>query len=603
MTHDEPAPPADLPACSPAQWPRHHALLLALTVSVVVSFVGVFDHAVWTPDEPRVAEIGREMLVNGDYVVPTLAGEPFLEKPPLYWWGMAGLYHLFGVSDGVARTTSALAGVLTLLLVYDVTRRVSNPFAGLMGMMVTATMVGFFKTFHRVLVDPWLVLFVMLGYWAFVVAAFPRQAGELKKRPRHFALAVFVIYLAGGLSFLCKGLVGPGLLGAPIVLTIVLRRRWDLLRHWVHVPGGMVFLALCALWPALLYERGGVELMSGFTMNNLLYRFFPPEDGDLRTGHVNPPWYYLKTFAPDIMPWAIALPAVCHWFWRRRLPREWNWPALVFLGSVYPVGLCLLSVPGTKRVMYLVPLMAPLGAVIGAWIAAIAQREHAHKIDRRTQIVQIVVMGLTALAVSVALLILQYRPSVLLRYDIEPWIGPRAVPVAILMVLLIAVEALLLGRAVRRWMRRSTRVGPLIAWATLAFFVLGGSAGYLVFDGVKSLHKMTADLVELDAFSPALVCYNPDEVTQGILPYDTGIIPEATSDPADLARWLGRTPPPKVLTFERHLDTLPQAIRSRLQLLKSWRYSKRRIYGLYEVAPAAGARPAATPGHDGLPRP
>ena len=64
-----------------ATWTYGKALLTAVVVSCVVSFTGVFDHTVWTPDEPRVAEIGRAMAVSADLVVPTLGGEPFLEKP------------------------------------------------------------------------------------------------------------------------------------------------------------------------------------------------------------------------------------------------------------------------------------------------------------------------------------------------------------------------------------------------------------------------------------------------------------------------------------------------------------------------------------------
>jgi len=133
---------------------NRQAFLVALAASLLISFTGVFDHALWTPDEPRDAEVGREMLMSGDFVVPTLAGKPFLEKPPLYWWAMAGMCHLFGVSDGVARSTSALAAVITLLLVFDVARRIANPFAGLMATIVTATMSGFYQHFHRVVVDP-----------------------------------------------------------------------------------------------------------------------------------------------------------------------------------------------------------------------------------------------------------------------------------------------------------------------------------------------------------------------------------------------------------------------------------------------------------------
>ena len=371
-------------------WTFRRALLAALAVGILASFTGVFDHSLWTPDEPRDAEIGREMLASRDFVVPTLAGEPFLEKPPLYWWVMAGFYRVFGVSDGVARSASALAGVLTLLLVFDLARRITNPFSGLMATVVVATMSGFYAECHRVVVDSWLALFVMLGYWGFVVAVLQRESPKAENQPAVSPLGIAVMYLAGGLAFLTKGLVGPGLLAGPVLVAIVLGRQWRFLRSWVHVPGLLVFLALCLMWPAMLYERGGKGLMDGFVLSNLLHRF--SASSDYAGGHRHPFWYYMFAFPAEVLPWLIAVPAACHWLWKRRAPAEWNRPALLFLAWVFPIGMVMLSAAGTKRGLYLLPLIAPLGSVVGAWIVATMAEGRREKIDRTTQAVMLAVL-------------------------------------------------------------------------------------------------------------------------------------------------------------------------------------------------------------------
>jgi len=379
---------------------NRQAFWVALAAILLISFTGVFDHTVWTPDEPRDAEVGREMLVNGDLIVPTLAGKPFLEKPPLYWWAMAGMYRLFGVSDGVARNTSALAAVLTLLLVFDVARRVANPFAGLMAALVTTTMSDFYRHFHRVVVDPWLALFVMLGYWGFVVAVFGKK-DENTDQPS--ALGIFVVYLAGGLSFFVKGPVGPGLVAMPLVGAILVTRRWNFFRSWVHIPGIFVCLALCLCWPFMLYVRGGKELfLNGFFIPNVVNRIFPSAAKHYGGGHENPFWYYLK-FPIKIIPWVITFPAVGHWLWRKRWPSEWNGTALVCLASLFPIGVIFLSIPGNKRMLYLLPLFAPLGIVIGAWVAATSKRENSQKIDHATHVIMLIILALSVLAASVAM--------------------------------------------------------------------------------------------------------------------------------------------------------------------------------------------------------
>ncbi|MGO8704063.1 MAG: ArnT family glycosyltransferase, partial [Candidatus Brocadiia bacterium] len=246
------------------RWTTARAFWVAAVAAALISFAGVFDHALWTPDEPRDAEVGREMAVSGDYIVPTLAEAPFLEKPPLAWWAMSGLYKLFGVSDGVARMSSALAGLLTLLLVFDLVRRVADPFAGLMATLATGCLSGFYYEYHRVIVDPWLSLFVMLGYWAYVLAMFPpreddsiRNPQSAIRNPSPCPWAILILYLAGGLSFLAKGPVGPGLIAGPIIVSILWNRQWNFFRSWMHAPAALIFLALCALWPWLLYRSGG----------------------------------------------------------------------------------------------------------------------------------------------------------------------------------------------------------------------------------------------------------------------------------------------------------------------------------------------------------
>src|SRR5947209_17842055 len=75
------------------------------------------------PDEGRYAEIGREMLTSGDWVVPTLNGRPYLDKPPLFYWLLAGSFELFGVSARAARLVPALAALLTVLATFAFGRR------------------------------------------------------------------------------------------------------------------------------------------------------------------------------------------------------------------------------------------------------------------------------------------------------------------------------------------------------------------------------------------------------------------------------------------------------------------------------------------------
>src|SRR5712691_9221375 len=87
-------------------------LVLLLIVFLYTWRIGV--RSLWEPDEPRYAEIGREMLLTGDWVVPRLDFLRYYEKPPLAYWSTAASFVLFGISEGSARLGPLAAALLLL---------------------------------------------------------------------------------------------------------------------------------------------------------------------------------------------------------------------------------------------------------------------------------------------------------------------------------------------------------------------------------------------------------------------------------------------------------------------------------------------------------
>src|SRR5438105_12797862 len=107
-----PLPTADSLLLRP--WP---ALLLVLGMATPLFFARL-DAPLLEPQEPRYAEIPRQMLAEGRLLVPVLHGQPYLDKPPLLYWLVMGSYALLGVHDWAARLVPGCAGVLTVLLTY-----------------------------------------------------------------------------------------------------------------------------------------------------------------------------------------------------------------------------------------------------------------------------------------------------------------------------------------------------------------------------------------------------------------------------------------------------------------------------------------------------
>lgn len=137
-------------------------------MAVLLCVAGVFQHGLWTPDEPREAEIGRVMHATGYSPVPTLGGESFLEKPPLYAWITGAVYGVFGVSAAAARIPSTLFSIGAMLAAYLIGRRAAGRSAGVCAAVVLGTMTQFAETSHKAVLDTALMFFVAAGHLAFI---------------------------------------------------------------------------------------------------------------------------------------------------------------------------------------------------------------------------------------------------------------------------------------------------------------------------------------------------------------------------------------------------------------------------------------------------
>ncbi len=547
---------------------KHKSLLLVVIIGAVVCFSGTFTHHLWTPDEPRVAEIGREMYVSGDLVVPKLGGEPFLEKPPLYWWGMTVLYAIFGVSDGVARMTSSIAALLVLILVYDLTRRMASPGAALMAVLVHATTLGFFMKNLACIVDSWLALFILLGYWGFALAMFQssEDGGGWKDKPSVFG--ILVIYAAGGLAFMTKGPIALVLIGAPIAVFIAWKKRWRFLRSWAHLPGLVLLAGCCVWWPLMLYAKGGRELLDRFLVDNLVNRIITPPKGAFRGGHKNPLWYYLYSAPPMFLPWLIALPAAVFALVKKRLPAQWNRPALWFFLSVLPVVLVLLSLTTTKRQLYVLPVIALASVLIGVWLEGTKGGEQPHKIDRVTQIILLVLAALTVVPAIVWSFTEKGSPA-------GPWFIIAGIALGVVVFALVV-------KCFFSWRKKETRV-LYITLAFLFIILINNITICHVTDIKKNLKPFTVELEKTGAFERPLVAFKIDETTRAIIPFYTGRFLVHTPDVEVLREKISKRPDTRILLIKKELRHVPDDMKSRLKLLKKWGYGRGRVYHLYEI--------------------
>jgi 4-amino-4-deoxy-L-arabinose transferase-like glycosyltransferase len=243
------------------------------------------------PDEGRHAEVGREMLVGGDWLVPTLNRQPYYDKPPLFYWLLAGSFALFGTSAGVARLVPALAAFVTLHLIYRYGRRAIGSRAALLAALALALTPGFVLCGRFVIVDSVLTLWVT----AALLAGHQALSGDQLRRGSWLASAVCC-----ALGILTKGPVALALTVPPLVAFTWLsgvpaRPR---LRHWLAYTG--LALGLAAPWyVAVLCREPGFA--QAFFVEHHLHRFLGPEY------HSQPVWYYLPVLFAGLLPWSLFL--------------------------------------------------------------------------------------------------------------------------------------------------------------------------------------------------------------------------------------------------------------------------------------------------------
>src|SRR5579864_2728156 len=136
------------------------SLALVGAIALPLLLLGIFDHELWTPDEPRAAELSREFLEPGhSWAVPTLNGAPFLEKPPLVYWIAALSMKVFGVSAPAARLPCILFGIGTLIFTALLGRSLYGEETGRGAFLILATSAGFLLVSHHLESDSGLVCF------------------------------------------------------------------------------------------------------------------------------------------------------------------------------------------------------------------------------------------------------------------------------------------------------------------------------------------------------------------------------------------------------------------------------------------------------------
>ncbi len=323
-----------------------HLILLAL----VLLAIGMGQRSPWPADEPRFAQVAREMVETGQWLIPMRGGEPYPDKPPVFMWSIAAAYQAVGDLRWAFLIPNALSGLLTLLLVMDLGARLWSPRVGHKAAMLLLAAPQFLIQAKNAQIDAMVCAWITLGMYGLIRHALLGPAWGW------YALS----WMAMGAGVITKGV---GFLPVLALLPLAaLALRGHATPRAAFAPAALLgpvwMVGVMALWlvPMVwaVHDSGDPLLLA--YRDNILFKQTAERYVD--------PWMHVK-------PWHYFLTAVIPLLWfplpllllaqggrlLRALRRE---PALIVLASWIVMVVVFFSLSPGKRGVYVLPALPML---------------------------------------------------------------------------------------------------------------------------------------------------------------------------------------------------------------------------------------------------
>lgn len=444
--------PADRPDRSEWAWPAAFILLAALVV--LASGIGL--RSPWPADEPRFAQIAREMVESGQWLFPMRGAEPYPDKPPVFIWLVALFYRATGQLKLAFLLPSALAGLGTLWLVHDIGRRLWGRDVARYALLILLFTPQFFMQAKSAQLDALVTFWITLGCYGLL---------------RHFVLGPSWGWYCAAFAAMALGIMTKGVGFLPVLMLIPFAlwgsrtgaggdgKVWGA-KSWL---GLLVLLGTLALWlgPMLWAVAASASEELRAYRDNILFRQTAGRYAN-PWGHINA-WHYLFTVAIPAVWTPLLLLLLTQWRRLGRLLKEDTTARVLFTWAL--LVLVFFSMSRGKRVVYILPALPMLCLVAGAlWQRALD--EGGTRASATALRAMVVLLGLALVALGA---VAEFRPA-LLGPKVDDYgdvLGEIALPV-----LGMGVGVLALAAATwRREVLASLAMVSMLCWFALSCWV------------------------------------------------------------------------------------------------------------------------------------
>lgn len=336
-----------------------------LFAALLLLTFGLGQYGLFEPHEGHFAGVAREMILQGDWVTPTLNGAPYLNKPPLLYWLIAVSFRAFGFQEFAARLPIALAAWGGVVLAWFWSRQLWGAIASRATTVLLSTSIGWFIFAHQILIDELLgTLLLALMYCLWRLTVQPKSSA--------FFITAYIIL---GLAVLAKGILALAFWAAGCGAIALTARRWKTLSLFRPLLGLLITAAVVVPW-CIAVERENPGFLQYFLLNENFRRVldarWPP---DYSISKISP-WGYVAVSAVWCLPWMFLLPPAL-----KGIVRDWRdgftqtaaltdrhrSDALTLLGVLAVLPIVMFLPLSSRLYYYSIPAIPPLAMMTGHW--------------------------------------------------------------------------------------------------------------------------------------------------------------------------------------------------------------------------------------------
>ena len=376
---------------------RYNILITIIALLLFVPFLGAVHLFDW--DEINFAECAREMIVTGDYFSVKINFQPFWEKPPIFIWMQALSMKAFGINEFAARLPNAICGCATLLVFFNIGRKLIDEKFGLIWVLVYAGSFLPHFYFKSGIIDPWFNLFIFSGIYYFILFSNNNLLADKNNKGTKLLLfsALFI-----GLAVLTKGPVAILVFGLCLGVYWIIGRFRPILSIKQIFIYGIAVAFVGGLWFLLLILTGNIAIIKEFFLYQV--RLFNTQDA----GHGGPFFYHWIVLLIGCFPLSIlALRA-----FNKNVndtPFQKHFKLLMMI--LFWVVLILFSIVKTKIVHYSSLCYFPL-SFMGAYASYKLMNEELQW-KKYTGILLITVASIIGIAISALPFVDQYKQQII----------------------------------------------------------------------------------------------------------------------------------------------------------------------------------------------